>query len=92
MAFSIPTYLSHRGDIVQRAASPHDPSANLAALYVRCKKHPSVWTAVDLIHATSHSSVFDLIDEAFDRCDGCLSEKHTEKQWTESRFPEGAEL
>ena len=80
--FSNISFTSYRGDVV-RILNGFNPTEQLQ---VRCRKHPSDWILINF--SVVSESLSDLIDDAFDRCEGCLNEK----KWAESRFPEGAEL
>jgi len=80
------TKCTNRGKVMKLTPSPHDP--RLSGLQVMCKEHPRIWIAVDVIGMDTAKSISDLIDEAFDRCQGCIDGT----SWAKTRFPEDAEL
>jgi len=77
---------TNRGKVIRLTPSHHDPC--LSGLQVRCEKHPYLWIAVDVIGMDTTKSISNLIDEAFDRCQGCIDGA----SWAKTRFPEDAEL
>jgi hypothetical protein len=85
-AFDLYALRTKRGKVIKAGLNAYDSC--LDGIYVVCGKHPNLSIAVDVIGMNSMKSVSDLLDEAFDRCPGCMEEA----SWSKSRFPEDAEL